>query len=92
MLTKYLIVIVILAILILTILTIVRESLFDKLLCINSATNLVIVLICLLGSYKYNQSYIDIAIIYGLLSYITNMAFLRFFINNQNHKITDENP
>jgi multicomponent Na+:H+ antiporter subunit F len=91
MLFKYLIIIILLCILFLIITGLIRDSFFDKLLCINTATNLVVVIICLLGSYKYNQSYIDIAIIYGLLSYITTMAFLRFFINAQNHKTTDEN-
>jgi multicomponent Na+:H+ antiporter subunit F len=91
MLFKYLIIIVFLCILFLAVTALIRESFFDKLLCINAATNLAIVIICLLGSYKYNQSYIDIAIIYGLLSYITTMAFLRFFINEQTHKTTDEN-
>jgi multisubunit Na+/H+ antiporter MnhF subunit len=90
MLVKYLIILLILSILILSLITIFRESVFDKLLCINFATNIIIVLICLIGSYKSNQSYIDIAFIYGLLSYITTMAFLRYFINKQDNNIPDE--
>ncbi len=89
MLIKYLILTIFIFILILSFTTILRKSVLDKLLCINMTTNLIVVLICLLSSYKFNQSYIDIAIIYGLLSYISIMAFLRFFITQHRSQNND---
>lgn len=62
-------------------------SIFTKILLLNSLTTVVSLLICFLGSFKMNSSYLDIAIIYFLLSFIASNAYLRYFIkqsNNQN--------
>jgi multisubunit Na+/H+ antiporter MnhF subunit len=51
---------------------------YTRLLFASYVTNLAALMIVLLGSYKYNESYIDIALIYAALSFISNMAILRF--------------
>lgn len=57
-----------------------QKELFTKILFLNSLTNLAILLITVLGSYKYNESYLDIAIIYAALSFIVSQAILKFII------------
>jgi multisubunit Na+/H+ antiporter MnhF subunit len=53
------------------------KDFYQRLICMGVFSNVTMVLIVALGSYKYNQSLIDIAIIYLLLSYVVNMAVLR---------------
>lgn len=72
-----------LAVLTLLIGLILQKELFTKILFLSSLTNLSIVLITILGTYKYNESYIDIAIIYASLSFIVSQAILKFVILNK---------
>lgn len=51
-----------------------------KLLFANSTAVLSTLLLCTLGSFKANSSYLDIAIIYFLLSYIASLGYLRYFL------------
>lgn len=77
--------IVALLVLVLLFSLIFQKELFTKILFLNSLTNLVILIITILGSYKYNASYLDIAIIYAALSFIASQAILRFIIlSNKN--------
>lgn len=62
------------------------KELFIKILFLNGLTNLVIVLIVILGTYQYYESYIDIAIIYACLSFVANQAILKFFISKSEAK------
>lgn len=62
-----------------------QKDIFIKLLFLNTGTNLAALFICFLGSYKVNTSYIDIALIYFLLSSIASSAWLKYFLQkNQN--------
>lgn len=54
-------------------------SIFDKILAMNCLGNNVIVLIILLGSLAGTTNYVDIAIIYSLISFVTIIAFLMYF-------------
>ena len=53
------------------------KNFYQRLICMNMFGSIGVVLIVTLGSYQYNQSFFDIAIIYLMLSYIVNMAVLR---------------
>lgn len=53
------------------------KDFYQRLICINMFGSIGVLLIVTLGSYQYNESFFDIAIIYLLLSYIVNMAVLR---------------
>ena len=53
------------------------KDFYQRLMCMSMFGNVGVVLIVGLGSYQYNQSFIDIAIIYLLLGYVVNMAALR---------------
>lgn len=55
-----------------------QKDILTKFVFLNFITNLAILFIVTLGSYKYNESFIDIAIIYALLSFIASEALLRF--------------
>lgn len=62
-----------------------QKDIFTKLLFLNTGTSIASLFICFLGSYKANNSYIDIALIYFLLSVIANSTYLKYFLQkNQN--------
>lgn len=64
-------------IVVLTIMLLFNKDFFAKFLYLNSINNYVIVFIVLLSSYYY--SFIDIALIYVLFSFIFTQAVLKFF-------------
>ncbi len=66
-----------------------QKEIFTKLLFLNAGTSLASLLICFLGSYKVNNSYIDIALIYFLLSAIGTSAYLKYFL--QKHQKEQQN-
>lgn len=57
-----------------------KTDIFTKLLILNSLTSVVSLFICCLGFYLGNSSYLDIAIIYFLLSFIATNGYLKYFI------------
>lgn len=63
-----------------TYLLIKDRNVFIKILLLNNLTSIVSLFICFLGSYKMNNSYLDIAIIYFLLSFVASSAYLKYFI------------
>ncbi|ABV84975.1 Multisubunit Na+/H+ antiporter, MnhF subunit [Rickettsia massiliae MTU5] len=72
-----------------TYLFISKTDIFTNLLILNSFTTLASLFICCLGLYSGNSSYLDIAIIYFLLSFIATNGYLKYFINESNEKKTD---
>ncbi len=65
-----------------------QKDVFTKLLFLNSATSVASLFICMLGSFFVNSSYIDIALIYFLLSVVASNAYLKYFIEkDKNAKI-----
>jgi multisubunit Na+/H+ antiporter MnhF subunit len=61
-----------------------QKDMFIKLLFLNTGTSIAALFICFLGSFKVNSSYIDIALIYFLLSVVATSAYLKYFM--QKHK------
>ncbi len=55
------------------------SSVFDRILALNSFSTHAVVFIVLLGFFKNTALFIDIAIIYGLISFVTTIAFLMYF-------------
>jgi multicomponent Na+:H+ antiporter subunit F len=55
------------------------SSVFDRMLSLNSFGTHVIILIVLFGLFKETAFFIDIAIIYGLISFVTSIAFMMYF-------------
>jgi multicomponent Na+:H+ antiporter subunit F len=53
------------------------KIIFEKILFINNIGNHIIILIIILGLFNGNENFIDIAFIYALLSFITNIAILK---------------
>ena len=57
----------------------IGSSSFDRILALNNIGTHVVVLIVLLGFLKGSEFFIDIAIIYALVSFVTVIAFLMYF-------------
>jgi multisubunit Na+/H+ antiporter MnhF subunit len=58
---------------------ILHKDIFIKILFLNYISGLVILLISIISLYLYKNSYIDIAIIYAILSFIASVGFLNYF-------------
>jgi multicomponent Na+:H+ antiporter subunit F len=54
------------------------KILAERILFANSITNISIVIIAILASFESRDSYIDIAIIYSILSFLAMKAFLNY--------------
>ena len=67
-----------------------QKEIFTKLLFLNTGTSLASLFICFLGSYKVNNSYIDIALIYFLLSVVGTSAYLKYFLQKHRQEQQDE--
>lgn len=67
-----------------------QKEIFTQLLLLNTSTSLISLFICFLGSYKFNNSYVDIALIYFLLSFVGNLAYLKFFLQKHQKKLQNE--
>lgn len=61
-----------------------QKDIFTKILLLNTSTNVSALFICFLSSFEVNSSYIDIALIYFLLSVVVTCAYAKYF--NQVHK------
>lgn len=79
MLIYYILIIISFLVSCLTLAAIFEKDIFNKILYSNCITSLGALFICLLGSFKANSSYIDIALIYILLSFAASLAYLRYF-------------
>jgi multisubunit Na+/H+ antiporter MnhF subunit len=61
-----------------------NKDIFTRILFLNYISGIAILLICTISIYPYNSSYIDIAIIYSLLSFIASLGFLNYYKNRNN--------
>ena len=57
-----------------------QKDFFTQILFLNTGTSLTSLFICFFGSFRVNSSYIDIALIYFLLSVVVTTAYLKYFI------------
>ncbi len=62
-------------------------NIFVKLLLLNSLTSIITLFICFLGSFTMSNCYLDIAIIYFLLNFVSSAAYLKYFIGQSNNEI-----
>lgn len=62
-----------------------QHSIASKLLFFNSCANTGVILVLLLGTLENCESYIDIALIYVLLNFISTKAFLYYLIKSKNN-------
>ncbi len=56
-------------------------TIFDRLLVMNSAGTCIPLIIILLGEAQGTEFYLDIALIYALINFVSTIAFLRYFEN-----------
>lgn len=54
-------------------------SLYDRLLCVNSAGTKIVMFIAAYGFLTGRPDFLDIAILYALINYIGTIAVLKFF-------------
>ena len=66
-----------------------QKDIFIRLLFLNVGTSLASLFMCLLGSIKVNNSYIDIALIYFLLSVVATNAYLKYFMHKHKKETQD---
>ena len=55
-----------------------QETIFEKLLFISFISNIIITMMAIFASFQGRASYIDIALIYALLSFVAMQAILRY--------------
>jgi multicomponent Na+:H+ antiporter subunit F len=55
------------------------SSACDRILAVNSFGTHVVIFTVLLGYFKGTAFFIDVAIVYGLISFVTTIAFLMYF-------------
>lgn len=67
-----------------------QKDLYTKLIFLNSATSIMALFFCIIGTYKANSSYLDIALTYFLLSVVANAAYLKFFLTEKNTSNYDQ--
>lgn len=77
------IIIILISILIISKTAFFGKNIFEKLLAINSINNFIIALIIIFSLSSNNSSFIDIALIYATLSYISLACFLKYFRQEQ---------
>lgn len=70
---------------------IVQRDTFTKILFLNVSTTIISLFICFTATYKVNSSYIDIAIIYFILSVIVSSAYLKYFIHLKQQNEQNQN-
>ncbi len=66
-----------------------QRDIFIKLLFLNTGTSIAALFICFLGSFKANSSYIDIALIYFLLSAVATNAYFKYFMHKHKKETSD---
>ena len=59
------------------------KDIFTQILLLSTSTNILSLFFCFLATYKVNSSYIDIAIIYFLLSCVGSCAYMRYFLQQE---------
>lgn len=57
----------------------IGSSIFDRILAANSVGTHVIIFIILLGLCNGTGFFVDVALVYGLISFITTIGFLMYF-------------
>lgn len=83
---------IILILLLLLMINFTRKTLiFNKLLYLNIMTNITVILIVAIGSYKGNSSFLDIALIYTLLGFIAIQAFVRYYKHTEGNLTDNHN-
>jgi multicomponent Na+:H+ antiporter subunit F len=75
------------AILIVMLLALVRAflgpTLFDRILAVNMFGTKIVLLVAVLGVVSGQSSFVDIALVYALINFISVIAVLRFFDYNR---------
>lgn len=65
-------------------------TLFDRILAINMFATKTVLLVSIIGVMASNASFIDVALVYALINFISILAVLRFFeFNERNLDETD---
>jgi multicomponent Na+:H+ antiporter subunit F len=57
----------------------IGPGIFNRILALNCFGTFTITLFCLLAIDTKNESFIDIGLIYGLINFVSTIAFLKYF-------------
>lgn len=64
--------------------SILGPTIFDRILAANLFGTNIIALIVLIGHYVGTEFYLDVALTYALINFITNIALMRYFKEQEN--------
>lgn len=101
MITSAMITAAIIAIFVVMVMAIIRAvvgpSLYDRILAVNMFGTKTVLMIALLGFAMGRPDFLDIAMVYALINFISVIGFLRFsdsigFKHTNNDKSPEENP
>lgn len=62
---------------------VIQKDLFSKFVFLSTISNITIVTIVAFGSYNYNESFLDIALIYSILSFIPAQSLLKLVLDKK---------
>ncbi len=74
-----LVIVIVISLMLVMVRALLGPSLYDRLLAVNSAGTKVVILIAAYGFLTNRPDFIDIAMLYALINYITTIAVLKFF-------------
>lgn len=74
-----LVIVIVLSLMLVMVRALVGPTLYDRLLAVNSAGTKVVILIAAYGFLTDRPDFVDIALLYALINYITTIAVLKFF-------------
>lgn len=71
--------IILISILLMVVSAVKAKNYFDRIMCLNCIGSFTTAIIVIIATFNNGESFIDIAMIYALLNFITTIAFLRYF-------------
>ncbi len=74
-----LVIVIVISLMLVMVRALLGPSLYDRLLAVNSAGTKVVILIAAYGFLTNRPDFVDIAMLYALINYITTIAVLKFF-------------
>lgn len=74
-----LVITILLALILVLVRALLGPSIYDRILAVNSVGTKIIILIAAYGFLTGRPDFLDVAMLYALISYITTIAVLKFF-------------
>ncbi len=66
-----------------------KQDIFERIIFLNTGTSIAGLFICILGTFESSSYYIDVALIYFILSFIATMAYMQYFLDKEEESNND---